>query len=814
MKRTFLLGILCLGQALSAAAQITGTVTDKLNKKPLARIAVSDGLHVVKTDAAGRFSLPDNPKARFVFVTTPSGYQPSGRHYIPVSSGAAYHFELLPGGPQGAFEFIQITDSETPRYGPWIDNLKEYVKTNPTAFLVHTGDICYTPGLDFHARNVRSEQMGLPTYYTIGNHDLVKGDYGEQYYERLFGPAWYSFDAGNVHFLALPMLGGDHQPSYRRSDILAWIKNDLKQADPAKRIIILCHDLWFQGDDLVFKANRTDSIDFADYPLEAYLYGHWHSQYARRVAGAMTFCTSTPDKAGIDHSPACFRVINVDAQGRVTDKTRMRYTNIDGTLTMAYPTEADTLTTGENPLRVTAYRTVSPTRSVRVGVVQKGKAAAWTTLSQQTDWAWSGTLRFDRPGEQLLQVEALFADGTRLVEHARVQVESPADKPSLKLGGDWANLGGTAAHNGVLPGGDASQAPRYVWSANLGSNAYMAAPVVARGRVFAAAIDDDNLKNCHIAAFDAATGKELWRYHTENSVRNTMVYDQGLLFALDQAANLYALDEASGQLRWKQSLSEHILPVHLQGLAIDGGVLYAGQAASFSAIDPATGRIIWKNSGESGGEGTTSTLTVGEGVVLASSHWNALFAHDIKDGSLLWKKNDQNSRFRDGSPTIYDGNVYLASGNQLSLINPRSGDVLKQAATDFSLHAATAPVVTRDRVYVATADKGVAAFNRLTFKQEWNYNTAPAMVYTVPYTQNYECTVETSPVLIGNTLVFGASDGHLYGVDAATGRFCWKRNLGAPIIASAAVSGNAMFVLDFSGNLYCFVFGAAEKVDR
>lgn len=813
MKKQLLLAAAFLLPAL-VSAQLRGTVFQDTNRngvreaseKGMAGISVSDGKNVVKTKADGSFELPDNPKARFVTVTTPSGYKPGDAHYLKVAPGTgSYDFGLVRSGNTGAFEFIQITDTETYTPKEWLDNLKAYVAANPTAFIMHTGDICYMPGLDFHAVNVRSKQMGVPMYYTIGNHDLVKGEYGEQYFENYFGPTWYSFEVGNVHFLALPMLGGDHAPSYSKKQVLEWIKNDLALTDPNKKVIMFNHDLWFQGDDVVLRAGG-DSIDMKKHNLVAFIYGHWHSQYAKEVDGVMTFCASTPDKGGIDHSPACFRVISIDAEGNLSDKTRARYTNIPGTLTTALPSQHDTLTAsaaGTIPVRVNAYRTVSPVMAVRVALVENGKKGRTTMLVPQTDWAWSGTLAVgNRKGVQELVTEADFADGTRLVEHRSfVLADTPA---AVTVGADWANLGGTTEHAGIADG-SAVSSPLYVWSQNAGGNIYMTSPVVGGDKVFVATTDDDNLKKCHIAAYDAATGNKLWQFKTDNSVKNTMVYADGLVLACDASMRLYAIDANSGKLVWDKKLNRYVLPENLHGLAVADGVVYAGQGGNFTALKVKDGSVVWKNEAWSGGEGTQSTTTVGEGVALASAHWNGLFAHDVRDGKLLWKKNDSKIRFRDGSPTIYDGLVYLASRDGLFLINPQSGDILKSVEQDgITFEGACAPVVTPKMIYVATADKGVVAFDRLTFKPVWTYMTRPAMFYSVPYYQDFQNSVETSPVLIGGTLVFGASDGYLYGVNAENGRFQWKRNLGAPIFSSPAVSGDALYVADFSGNLYCF----------
>ncbi len=823
LKTQILSAVLAFAFPLTAAAQLSGTVYHDTNadgirnadEKPIAGVAVTDGLNVVKTDARGRFELPGgHPQARFVTVTTPSGYKPLGDHYLAIEQGRnSYDFGLVKSPHTGAFEFIQVTDSETNNHKPWIDNLKEYAASNPaTAFIIHTGDICYTPGLDFHAAHVRTRQTGVPMYYTIGNHDLVKGDYGEQYFQRLFGPNWYSFDVGNVHFVALPMLGGDYNPSYRLPQVLAWLRNDLAQADPRKRLILLCHDLWFQEGDLVIRhrtgRNRavTDSLDLSEYNAEAWLYGHWHNHYVKYVQGLKTISTSTPDKGGIDHSPSCFRVISVDAAGNVTARSRSVYTGIDGTLSLALPARHDTVPAGTVTLRVNAYRTVSPVVAVEVTV--DGRK---TALTQQTDWAWSGALASGtKPGLRTVRVEARCADGTRLEEQSSFYVSSGA-VPTVTPSEEWGNLAGNAAHNQPVIGGDISAMPACVWSQNAGGNIFMGSPVVGGGNVYIATLDDDNIAKCSLIAYDAATGTLEWRRQTGNSVKNTIVYGDGTVFVCGADMTLWAFDGTSGELRWKRELRESMLPVNDNGIAYSEGVVYAGHSSGFSAVDARTGRVLWKNRAWSGGEGTSSTTTAGEGVVLASSHWNGLFAHDAATGELLWKKQDAEIRFRDGSATLYDGNIYLASSNTLFLINPRSGDVLKsQKADGIDFRSASAPVVTPQAVYTGTSNRGVAAFDRLTFKPLWNYRTAPSLFYTVPYAQDWEMSVETVPVLIGGTLVFGASDGCLYGIDAATGRFQWKRNLGAPVFSSPAVSSDALYVADFSGNIYCFRFERAE----
>lgn len=804
--------VLFMGVAtLPLSAQIKGKVFVDTNgngicdagEKGMKGVCVQDGLHVVKTDADGSYVLPGSAETRFVALTVPDGFQASRKHYLPFTgTDKVYNLGIRKSPVQSGngYSFIQITDTETSLYGDWIDNLKEFVKTNPTAFVVHTGDICYEPHQAFHGKYLQSDDLGVPMYYCVGNHDLRAGKYGEELWQSYFGPSWYSFEVGNVHYVVTPMLGGDHAPSYRRSDVIRWLKNDLAQTDRNKKVVLFNHDLWFWGDDLLLKDKDGEQIDMAAYNLNAMIYGHWHNHYYKQLkSGLHTYCSSTPDKGGIDHGTSCIRLYHADTKGNLSSETR--YTYIDGLLSVSYPAEGETIKTdnGKIQVRVHTYRTVSRTKKITVECI--GKSRSKVELRPETDWEWSAGLSVPE-GNQRLIATAEFEDGTRLTKRIDYQVvrETPVPARATAV---WSELRGNAAHN-VLVNDSVVLPLQTNWVQNTGSNVYMCSPIVAEGKVFIATIDDDNVKKCFVKAYDATTGRLCWTYKTSNSIKNTIAYEDGRVFAADASGMLYAIDAAKGTRCWEIQLPVALLPLVDEGIAVSEGTVYAGHAKGACAVQAKDGKILWQNKAWGGGEGTTSTVTVGADVAVLSSHWNGLFGHNTSDGSLLWKKQDSKIRFRDGSATFYDGNFYLASCENIYLINPRSGDILKTAETGYLFNSACAPLVTDKYVIVATSNKGVVAFDRLTFKEVWNYRTGTNIFYTVPYTHNQECSVEVSPVLVGSTVFFGASDGYLHAVDLSTGAYRGKRNLGAPVFSSVAVSGNCLFVADFGGNIYNF----------
>jgi len=211
----------------SGQQRVSGKVSDQTGKG-IGDVLVSDGYNVVKSNAGGDFLFETNPRARFLFVSTPGGYEQVSSFYYRLDKDLAVPLDFkLKKVSQQSDKFIHIGDTEATIYKNWIDGLKSYLSNHKLAFLLLNGDICYEKGMNFHAREITTETMGLRVVYSLGNHDLVAGDYGEQLYEKLFGPVWYSFNVGGVHFVNLPVNYGDKVPSYSADDIYNWLRKDL-----------------------------------------------------------------------------------------------------------------------------------------------------------------------------------------------------------------------------------------------------------------------------------------------------------------------------------------------------------------------------------------------------------------------------------------------------------------------------------------------------------------------------------------------------------------------------------------------------------
>ena len=613
---------------LPLCAQFKGTVSVDTNQsgivdkgdKPLAGVMVTDGLNVVKTDKKGRFSLPGFEKTRFISITTPAGFETQQFYLSTKENRKSYDFILTESErtKPRIHSFVQITDTEvTGGMGRWVTDLQQYIHNEKPAFLIHTGDICYEPGLTIHNQVVNAQTMDCPVYYCIGNHDLVKGNYGEELYESLYGPTWYSFDIGNVHYVVTPIDHGDNPTNYTQRDVYNWLKNDLALIKKDQALILFNHDLFTPNDSFIFKADDDHILNFRSFNTKAQLYGHMHYNYVRNQNGIYTICTGTLDKGGIDHSPSSFREIKVDANDNIT--TQLRYAFIEPQIAIVSPMNnqtaaACTITEDQLPVSVNTYYSQAKTSHVSyiLSDSENNQEIVKGDLASRTEWNWGGTIQMpaNEMGKRLnLTVTSFFSNGKKATATSQFIYQKDF-KLSTIAGEDWNTLLQNAAHSGGVNNSQIKLPLQLQWTTNTGSNIFMCSPIIAGQKVFIATTDDNVSLNTFICAFDFNSGKLLWKFRTANSVKNTIAYENGIVVAQDASCNLYALDSESGKLLWKQSINLDSYPYLTEGLTVDKGVVYAGIGAGLSAYNLKTGQTIWTNKDWKQREGSTTTLTI------------------------------------------------------------------------------------------------------------------------------------------------------------------------------------------------------------
>ena len=275
--------------SITAAADKSGTATGMVyhdlnrnsihdeNEPGLEGISVSNGREIVKTNAKGQWQLPHDDDTIF-FVIKPSGWMtPVNKHqlpqffYIHKPAGSPKTFRYKGVDPTGplprSINFaLHKTDEPTEFkaifFGdPQPSNIEQvdYIKHDIIEELVGTdarfgvtlGDIMFDKLELFPQSNADIALIGIPWFNVIGNHDLNmdadRDSDSDETFHRLFGPSYYSFDYGPVHFIVLDDVDWAKRNGKRGyhggidEEQMAFVKNDLALVSEKKLVCLMMH---------------------------------------------------------------------------------------------------------------------------------------------------------------------------------------------------------------------------------------------------------------------------------------------------------------------------------------------------------------------------------------------------------------------------------------------------------------------------------------------------------------------------------------------------------------------------------------------
>ena len=318
-------------------------------------------------------------------------------------------------------------------------------------------------------------------------------------------------------------------------------------------------------------------------------------------------------------------------------------------------------------------------------------------------------------------------------------------------------------------------------------------------------------------AVDAATGQLKWKFETAGERRfagthlhggepaaetmpdpfdfylSSPAVSNGDVFFGSGDTNIYALDEASGSLKWKFKTGDvvHASP------AISAGVLYVGSWDSyFYALDAAKGKVKWRfKTGEDpkihNQVGIQSSAALASGVVYFGCRDSNFYAVDAASGKQLWAFNNKGS-WVIGSPAVRDGQVYFATSDSglIHVVDAKSG------APVFSLDNKRWPIFSSPALasgffYIGSHDGRLLAVDLQAKNFAWSFETDGRKKNGATYIKpdgspHYEDAffdffyddmvsgvqkmmsvgaVLSSPVISGGTIYFGSMDGSIYALD-------------------------------------------------
>jgi len=336
-------------------------------------------------------------------------------------------------------------------------------------------------------------------------------------------------------------------------------------------------------------------------------------------------------------------------------------------------------------------------------------------------------------------------------------------------------------------------------------------PAIAAGTVYFTAYDGN------LYALDAAKGTLNWKFktggerrfagkhlHGTQPLQETMpdpfdcylsspVVWNGAVYFGSGDGNIYAVDAASGAMKWKIKTGDvvHASP------AIAGGTLYVGSWDSFFyAVDAANGEVKWRfKTGEDheiyNQVGIQSSAAVVDGMVYFGCRDSHLYALDAASGEKRWAF-DAKGSWVVGSPAVRDGKVYFPTSDSSLLyeVEAKTGKVLRSLGFNH-WYLYSSPALAGDFLFIGSTLGKLFEVGLADMKPVWNYETDSAKQHSAEYmkadgTPNGEAlfhsdfyddmvngvervmsmgSILSSPIVVGTVVYVGSADGNVYALN-------------------------------------------------
>ena len=241
----------------------------------VADVPVTDGVTVTTTDPDGRFQFTASARQPFVYLSVPAGYRlPTDgdgrvRGYHPLDPGddgtVEIAFSLRPLGRDDTRHAVVFLADPQARTAAEMQEFRQTTIPDVTetaqtlgdrpVFGVGGGDLVFDDLSLLSDYEAAVADTGLPFAQVVGNHDLNVDAPGDPdstaTFRDHFGPTYYSFDRGAVHYVVLDDVYwpgnddfGEETDGYLGhldAAQLHWLQQDLALVADGRPVIVFAH---------------------------------------------------------------------------------------------------------------------------------------------------------------------------------------------------------------------------------------------------------------------------------------------------------------------------------------------------------------------------------------------------------------------------------------------------------------------------------------------------------------------------------------------------------------------------------------------
>lgn len=327
---------------------------------------------------------------------------------------------------------------------------------------------------------------------------------------------------------------------------------------------------------------------------------------------------------------------------------------------------------------------------------------------------------------------------------------------------------------------------------------------------------DENEGVSFVTLLDLNSGAQRWRRQIDMPIRSTpAAHGSDVVVVVTTAGAVWALEAATGSLRWSHEGIDPLLTWMIRPPDIDDGLVVAGDVTGIVALDLVDGTTRWRRAdlGEHINHVAYSGPILVDGRVITGFWPQApgLIALSRNDGTVEWPEDlaetITGSAWGDGIPTAPraqlvpdpDGRTfYIVEAGALVRRRARDGGEVWRAALP-GLFASAPPTVTDRHVLTVEYGSTLRCVERESGADCWSVSlTDPAPLAVLPYSSQGRALVH-APAVVGDHAILALADGRLQRRRMVDGDLAGEVHLGSPLLRPPAVSNGLVVTIDLDG---------------
>lgn len=328
-------------------------------------------------------------------------------------------------------------------------------------------------------------------------------------------------------------------------------------------------------------------------------------------------------------------------------------------------------------------------------------------------------------------------------------------------------------------------------------------PIYWKGNIFFGCAD-------YLFGVDANNGNEKWQYHLDGTISTTpAIMDDVIFFGSGEKGYTFnTLDLRSKKLKWSIYTDGAILT---SPLIVNDMVYFGSETGTMYAVSAKTGKIIWSINL---GDPIWSSPAYLDGIIYFGTdagafyerEWDATFyAIDAKTGEKIWKFKTEGDSIP--TPCIWDNKVYFGTYSDESnpihknkirgffALDAKTGKILWKHNSS----SGTASPIVSDGVIYRSIGAKIIAQDANDGKVLWSFENEVGSKFDL---------FDESPAFAGDKIYMPDLVGHLYSIDAKTGKQVWRIFLGRgsyhPRSVDSTFTGGAPIIIN--NTLYMTLF--------